>query len=150
VPIFLILCLLSGAAFFDALTKVELPGAPFGLGALILMAVIAKMFYWNRIDRTVLPSDRAGAVGLPGRRVRVFEAPHTEANYITREMAFRLARRYSGLLRGLVVLLLAALPVLFIVLRLPPPLTAASILTGIFIERWLFFAEARHVVTLYY
>ena len=29
-------------------------------------------------------------------------------------------------------------------------LAAASALLGVLIERWLFFAEARHTVTLYY
>ena len=29
-------------------------------------------------------------------------------------------------------------------------LAAASALAGAFVERWLFFAEARHLVTLYY
>ena len=30
------------------------------------------------------------------------------------------------------------------------PLAALSVLLGAFVERWLFFAQARHLVTLYY
>lgn len=150
VPSFLILCLLSGAAFFGALMPAELPGGRFVFIALMLLAVLAKGTYWARMGEIALPSDRAAAVGLPGRVAKVFEAPHTEANYITREMVFKVARRYSGLLRVLAIVLLAGVPLALMGLGLSLFATAGSILAGVFVERWLFFAEARHVVTLYY
>ncbi|MEO5630109.1 MAG: hypothetical protein ABIQ62_10130, partial [Thermomonas sp.] len=89
----------------------------------------------------------------------VFERPHTEANYITREMAFVVARTHARTLKLLAVALFAVLPIL---LMLPmwllvhidsaPWFTVAAIsaLAGAFVERWLFFAQAKHVVTLYY
>jgi DMSO reductase anchor subunit len=123
------------------------------------MLWMVKRRYWNDIDAP-LPLSRAAAVGLPrDRTVRVFERPHTEANYLTKEMGYVLARRHAAKLRTVAVVLLAVLP---IVLLLPvwlvvhvdaaPWLVAASVsaLLGAFVERWLFFAEAKHLVTLYY
>ena len=118
-----------------------------------------KRMYWRDIDKPV-PLSRADALGLPrDRTVCVFERPHTEANYLTKEMGYVLARRHATKLRAVAVVLIAVLP---IVLLLPvwlivhvdaaPWLVAASVsaLLGAFVERWLFFAEAKHLVTLYY
>lgn len=130
----------------------------FGVLALALLGLVAlKRAYWRDIDRAALPTTLASATGLAGARgMRPFEAPHTETNYLLREMGYVLARRHRGRLRvlALSLLLLAlafALPALFVgaaVGWLLPALLAAQL--GVFIERWLFFAEARHVVTVYY
>ncbi|HVR81703.1 MAG TPA: hypothetical protein VHF02_06440, partial [Luteimonas sp.] len=85
--------------------------------------------------------------------------PNTEANYITREMAFVVARKHSRRLRRLAIVLFAIVPVLcllpawwFVHLNAAPwfAMAAVSTLAGAFVERWLFFAEAKHLVTLYY
>jgi DMSO reductase anchor subunit len=120
---------------------------------------LVKHLYWRDIDQPwALP--RAAALGLPrDRAVRVFERPHTEANYLTKEMGFVLARRHSVKLRAIALALLSWLPLLLLFpvwfigqVDAAPWLVAASIsaLLGAFVERWLFFAEARHLVTLYY
>jgi DMSO reductase anchor subunit len=102
---------------------------------------------------------RADAVGLPGREVSVFERPHTESNYLTREMGFVVARKHSRKLRVIALLLFAVVPILlllpvwfFVHLDAAPWLALAGVsaLAGAFVERWLFFAEAKHLVTLYY
>ena len=96
---------------------------------------------------------------VAGSGATVFERPHTEANYLTREMGFVLARRHSRLLRAVAVTLFGVLPVLLLVpawmlvhLDTAPWFAAAAAcaLAGAFVERWLFFAEAKHLVTLYY
>ncbi len=92
--------------------------------------------------------------------MRGFEAPHTEENYLTREMGFVLARKHSARLRVIALVLFALLPV---ALALPAMLlqsialvticavaSALCVIAGTFVERWLFFAEAKHVVMLYY
>ena len=164
VPIYLVFALLSGAALLFVLMLWKLPGG-IGVGTLLpslsLIAVIAaltKFIYWREIDRAPLPADRAAAVGLPGRTVQTFEAPHTEANYITREMVFQIARHHANRLRLLAYALFAGVPLLLTLLGMAAPssaafalpLAAVSILAGVFVERWLFFAEAKHVVSLYY
>ena len=88
----------------------------------------------------------------------MFEHPHTEANYITREMAFVVARRHALRLRIATSLALVAAPLLATLLvatgLLSPVagvlLAALGLLAAAFVERWLFFAQARHVVSAYY
>ena len=104
-------------------------------------------------------ASRASALGLPvERQATVFERPHTEANYLTREMGFVLARKHARKLRAISLLLFGGLPLLACLLAWSAPgLATAAIalaalcgLLGALVERWLFFAEARHLVTLYY
>jgi DMSO reductase anchor subunit len=120
---------------------------------------VLKVMYWRDIDKP-LPLPRAAALGLPrDRTVRVFERPHTEANYLLKEMGYVLARRHARTLRRGAGLLFTVLPVVLLFpvwfvdgVAATPLLVAASIsaLLGAFVERWLFFAEAKHLVTLYY
>jgi sulfite dehydrogenase (quinone) subunit SoeC len=82
----------------------------------------------------------------------VFELPHTGDNYLMREMIFVVGRRHARKLRGLALALAAAGPA--VLLLLPGVwgigLAAVCHLTGALAARWLFFAEAEHVVGLYY
>jgi DMSO reductase anchor subunit len=137
------------------------PGAGVAKAGIALAALLGavKLHYWRAIDATPLPATRGDAVGLPAREVGVFERPHTESNYLTREMAFVVARRHAHRLRGLSLLRFAVLPILclFAIGRIESVapmawlwLAAISALAGAFVERWLFFAQARHLVTLYY
>lgn len=163
VPAYFGFALLTGGLLFAALTRLaggEVGNmAAFGAIALATALALLKWRYWRDIDATPLPATRGAAVGLPHRDVSVFERPHTEANYLTREMAFVVARRHARLLRGVALALFALVPALLmlpawvLVHAEPGPLYAAaalSALAGAFAERWLFFAQARHLVTLYY
>jgi DMSO reductase anchor subunit len=91
--------------------------------------------------------------------VRLLEPPHTETNYLLREMGFRVARKHATKLRSYACLLGGLGTALLTVLALLPRGALASLLVllaalagiaGVLIERWLFFAEATHTVTLYY
>ena len=164
VPTYLLFALLSGGLI--AAATLALSGN--SISHLIGLATMAACFtlwrikrqYWRDIDRGELPATRASALGLPAeRKVNVFEHPHTEANYLTKEMGFVLARKHSRRLRVIAIVLFAlvpalcALPIWLWVHSNAAPwllIAAVSILLGAFVERWLFFAEARHVVTLYY
>ena len=132
-------------------------GLPWLLVAIVVAALALKLAYWRDIDRSPLPQSRGDAIGLPQRTPSVFERPHTEANYITREMAFVVARRHARVLRIASVLLFALVPLLCLLLAWSQPgagwaipAAAGAALAGAFLERWLFFAQARHLVTLYY
>jgi DMSO reductase anchor subunit len=117
-----------------------------------------KLAYWHAIDMQSLPATRGDALGLPGRDISVFERPHTEDSYITREMAFAVARKHARRLRLIALVLFGAMPIVAAAAASWVPAAAAvafvvaalGALAGAFVERWLFFAEARHVVTLYY
>lgn len=162
VPVYLLFSLLTGGLLCAALVglggHVDNDVAVAGVVAAISLAVL-KWRYWRDIDTTPLAQTRADAVGLPGRDISVFERPHTEGNYLTREMGFVLARKHSRKLRIIATVLFAVIPALlmlpvwlFVHLDAAPWLTAAamSAMLGALVERWLFFAEARHLVTLYY
>lgn len=84
----------------------------------------------------------------------VFEHPHTGDNYLMREMIYVVARRHALKLRVIAVWCAAAVPLALIIV-LPATavtfaLAAMSHLAGALVARWLFFAEAEHVVGLYY
>ena len=68
-------------------------------------------------------------------------------------MGYAVARKHAAKLRNGVMALLA-LAVMFMVLAIavPPLAVIAAIAASAasVIERWLFFAEAQHVVTLFY
>ncbi len=130
---------------------------PCVLAAIAIALLALKLAYWRDIDRSPLPQTRGDALGLPRRMPSVFERPHTEANYITREMAFAVARRHARALRIASVLLFALVPLACLLLAWSQPgtgwtlpLATGCALAGAFLERWLFFAQARHLVTLYY
>jgi DMSO reductase anchor subunit len=131
---------------------------------LAIVTALWKHLYWDFIDRAALPASAESATGL-GRfgAVRSVEAPHTEENYLTHEMGFVLARKHSRRLRTICLVLIGLVPLLLAPLLWWTPtasepwivstcslLIAASIVAGSFVERWLFFAEAKHVVMLYY
>ena len=118
-----------------------------------------KLAYWRRTDSIEGPSLES-ATGLTGLgKVRPFEAPHTSASYLTKEMGYAVARRHAAKLRRIALWGGGAAPAL---------LAAASAMSGgwpgmglallavvlgmggVLIERWLFFAEAKHTVMLYY
>lgn len=90
-----------------------------------------------------------GAIG----EVTVFEQAHTAGNYLLREMIFVVGRKHAKKLRGIALLLAAVVPA-FIILISPTIFgygAAAVIhLAGALAARWLFFAEAEHVVGLFY
>jgi len=76
------------------------------------------------------------------------------------EMGYRIARRHAKKLRRIALVLGFIFPALLLLpsLVIPGPIGAALFavlaavlaLIGLFVERWIFFAEARHVVTLFY
>ncbi|UHQ22977.1 dimethyl sulfoxide reductase anchor subunit [Lysobacter sp. 5GHs7-4] len=164
VPVYLGFALLTGGTLLAALS----PWFGASAGALrclaLALAVLAvavtamKLRYWRAIDTAPLTVTRADAVGMAGRELSVFERPHTEDNYLTREMGYVLARKHARKLRMIALLLFGAAPVLLAALAwlLPNaawllfPLAAFAALIGALVERWLFFAQARHLVTLYY
>jgi len=163
VPVYVLFALCTGGLLVLALAPQDRArlgtAAAMVAMALLVALTLMKWRYWRDIDGAPLPATRGAAVGLPQRTVSVFERPHTEPNYITREMAFVVARKHAKWLRRLAVLLFGLLPLLcllpvalFMHLNATPwfAVAAASALAGALVERWLFFAEARHMVTLYY
>ena len=163
VPNYLALSLATGALLLDALA------AAFGFltlsfpliaTAALGLALWLKWRYWRHIDTSPGAATPETATGLAGLGpVRLLEAPSTQENFVQREMGYRIARKHAARLRVLAMALLYAVP---LALSLASPFldaaaaivaTLAAVLSatpGVLIERWLFFAEAKHAVTLYY
>jgi DMSO reductase anchor subunit len=163
VPNYLVLALMSGCLILDFLIRLW-SGRYAGIALLTSIVVLGawwmKERYWRLIDTTSARSTVAGATSLGSRgRVRVLEAPHTEENYLLKEMGFRIARKHRRRLRRIARLAGFAVPAVASVSGLVvggmagvivAGLGVASAALGLIAERWLFFAEAKHTVILYY
>lgn len=119
---------------------------------LILGAAILLSFRLGDRQFAARGSSLPSATGL-GPEVRPFAPPHTSPNYVMREMVHRVGRKHAQKLRLIAILLSAILPALLVLLPggLMTALPAFVVhLMGAFAQRWLFFAEAEHVVSHYY
>jgi sulfite dehydrogenase (quinone) subunit SoeC len=88
-------------------------------------------------------------LGVPS----VLDPAHTAGNYLKREMIFVVGRKHAAKLRKLALVLASALPALILILPFGVwgiALAAVLHLIGALAARWLFFAEAEHLVGLYY
>ena len=160
---YLTLGLAGGAVWVNAVIHVfDAPSA--GINVLVVLSLAAAWFvkfsYWRFIDNAPPTATVESATGL-GRfgKVRKFEGPHTEQNYLLKEMGYQVARKHAAKLRLYAQIAGFAIPLALSLLGMltgglfPVLLTilaAISVVIGLLLERWLFFAEATHVVTLYY
>ncbi len=131
------------------------------LGIILLAVSWAVKFWWavraGRAGFGESTMETATGLGSIGR-VRLLERPHATENYLTNEMVFRIGRKHAQKLWMIALLTGLAAPVVLLLLALvanPLSTTFAILasllfLAGVFIDRWLFFATARHAVSLYY
>jgi len=154
---------LMGASFAAA-------GGREGLGLILVLALlfviaawIAKLLWWRRLAelKPLSTPESATGLGFIGR-VRLLERPHVNENYLTSEMGFRVARKHAQKLAriafGVGGVFPAVIVIVLLILRAEPGwpaaialgLAALAHLAGTIVERWLFFAEARHAVMNYY
>lgn len=130
----------------------------FGVTLFFLFTVwYFKIVVWARIDKQKPTATVGSATGLGEDNVRLFERPHVNENWLTKEMGFRVARRHSLKFRIIAVTLGGVLPAAIIALPLaglvPHGVCWLAVIIhigGAMVERWLFFAEAKHVQSLYY
>lgn len=128
------------------------------LAAVLLVGLgVVQIVTWIIGDRRFaeVGASIGGATGLGTiGAVKVFEQPHTGPNYLMREMIYLVGRKHVAKLRAitLALLVLAPLVVLALAGRSVPGLALATVLHlgGALTSRWLFFAQAEHVVGLYY
>ncbi|NNF17094.1 MAG: dimethyl sulfoxide reductase anchor subunit [Gammaproteobacteria bacterium] len=162
-PVYLGFALASGAVIamcVRAFADTAPTSFMIGTLALLIGVWILKILYWRHSDAQDSTSTIGSATGLDALGdITQLDAPHTAANYLQKEMGFVVARKHATRLRRMAILLGAALPslVLFEILMTEGFLHdillligTASVMFSLCIERWLFFAEAKHVVTLFY
>ncbi|OBQ83341.1 DmsC/YnfH family molybdoenzyme membrane anchor subunit [Mesorhizobium sp. WSM3873] len=161
-PAYLIFSAMTGGLLLNGLLRSFGAGSTAVLAGALLATLAGwgwKLATWHYNDKLEIPTTANTATGLAGGTVRSIEWPHTEENYLLKEMGFRIARKHSAKLRRITQVLAFAVPAILLViaLALPRPFAAAASLlaalfqfAGMLVERWLFFAEAKHTVTLYY
>jgi sulfite dehydrogenase (quinone) subunit SoeC len=163
-PNFLLLALFTGAAWLAGAVAFADPAAArlvAAIGAVLGVAAgVVKLAYWRQIDTAPPAATIESATGLGGLgQVRMLESPHTEENYLLREMGYAIARKHASRLRTIALAIGFVAPVLLLVVgimlgvsadRMLLPVAAVVAVLGVYVERWLFFAEATHTVTLYY
>ncbi|WP_170783046.1 dimethyl sulfoxide reductase anchor subunit family protein [Ruegeria lacuscaerulensis] len=139
---------LAGGSLLAGQTSLAVP--------LLLAAAFVQAFYWWLGDKAFATSgtDLGTATGLGARgAVRAFEPPHTGTNYLLREFVFVVGRKHAEKLRIIAFVLAFMVPVLLLVLPFSHFFAALAVLShlaGVAVSRWLFFAQAEHVVGLYY
>ncbi len=145
--LFMVLSLAGGAAFSGLAVVAPL---------LMLTAGGLQLIAWQRGDGRFAArgTTLATATGLGGiGRVRQFAPPHTGSNYLLKEMVFRVARKHALRLRVIALICMSLIPAALLALApgsVGSGLAILSHITGVLTARWLFFAEAEHVVGLYY
>jgi DMSO reductase anchor subunit len=162
-PLYIVLALATGAILFVLVLRsfgADADVASWIALALLAIALVMKIAYWRSIDKAQRTYTTEAATGL-GQigKVRPLDPPHTQPNYVMREMGFRVARKHAQKLRRIAIATAFAIPVAALLLSLAPAgslalafsaVAAVSAAVGIVIERWLFFAEAEHVAMVYY
>jgi DMSO reductase anchor subunit len=125
------------------------PMALVAVGGVLLAVWRVGDGAFRRAGQTIGTATGLDRIGTPW----VFEPAHTAGNYLLREMIHVVGRKHAAKLRWIALALAALLPAL--VLLLPMGWAGVALagvihLTGALAARWLFFAEAEHVVGLYY
>lgn len=162
-PAYLVLGLATGAILLVLVAALFGAYRPtFAELALALLAIgfAIKIAYWRQIDSEGPRSTLGTATGLARfGEVRLLEMPHTEENFIMREMGYVVARKHARRLRIVAALALFVLPLVLLALALWSGPSSATLLgalatlsagVGVAVERWLFFAEATHASMIYY
>lgn len=122
---------------------------------LLLLAALLKLIYFHWIGQPAGPTINT-ALGFTRATVRLLDVGHSSDTFHNKEFGYQVARVRLQWLRVVCFLMAFLLPFLLMsgvfgqagVVSLL--VAALSTYAGVFIERWLFFAEARHVVNLYH
>jgi len=148
-PVLFLLYAMAGGALLAMQAKVA--------GLLILVLVALQWAAWmmgdGRFSGTGTTKGTATGLDRIGT-VTTFESAHTARNYILDEMVHIVGRKHSQKLRMISTIFLGVIPVLLLLAfdaSMPVAILAlVSHVVGVFASRWLFFAEAEHVVGTYY
>jgi len=155
---YLVLAFATGVLLLLAIAGGDLVGAPgvVGLaGVLVGAAAIIKAIYYYWIARSEGPTINT-ATGFTRARVRLLDPGHTHGTFLTHEFGYQPSAALVKVLKVAVFALAYVLPLLLLWAASAAPssgamiLATVSALAGAGVERWLFFAEARHVVNLYH
>ncbi len=163
---YLVMSLMSGAVLVMAITSIAgLKDASehmfIPVSILLILGFFVKTLYWQFILRRKAVSTAESATGLGGfGKVSLAGSPHSSDNYLLKEMGFAIARKHASKIRFIAAVLGFILPFILVgtAIYYTSGYTQSALVTGaalscmcgLVFERWLFFAEAKHAVTLFY
>ena len=160
-PVYILFSLTSGLVILNVITTLASAHSDSVVKVTVVSLIgslLLKRAYWRTITRKGITTlESATGLGVKGR-VKLLEPPHHGDNYLLKEMGFQIARKHSHKLRTIftlswVMTILCLGLSFFLSIHWLNLLAIISILTSgvaIVIERWLFFAEAKHTQALYY
>jgi len=147
-PILFLVIAVTGASIIAGLGEITL--------ILLLITAIIQVAYWIKGDRAFNKSKTTinTATGL-GREemIRLFASPHTGTNYLLREFIYIIGRRHASKLRLISLVMMIGIPIVLLSNSIHFGISMIATichLAGVLVSRWLFFAQAEHVVGLYY
>ena len=159
---YLLLSMMSGALLLLFLQQYYTGGSLPTVFTVYVMVSIAlagamKLVHYRVNGKGVAAATANTAIGLPGAQVRLLDVGHTAGTFLTDEFGYRVAASRLLTLRVASLLLAFAVPLALLAVLLAGMLgkvminvALLSMFAGLVIERWLFFADARHVVNLYH
>ena len=145
------LLFLAVDAFFGTL-KPQLQAVVMGLVVITLALKLVYFFWQGKPQGATIQT----ATGFSQASVRLLDAGHSAPTFLNREFGYQVAADQLLRLRIIMTLVTFIVP-LALVYCVFGGLVGAELLglawlimmAGLLLERWLFFAEARHVVRLY-
>ena len=154
VPInYMIMSIVGGKALYMALGKYVSNGfVPFmPLAFAVVIMLVGKVIYWCSKGMREKAFSVGSATGL-GKfgTVRLIDPPHDGSNYLMKEMIFTVARSHVNNVKISIILLWLMATVYSLIGYYYINLIVVFLFLGLLLERWLFFAEAKHVVRHYY
>ena len=164
-PIVFLICASSSGmlVFFSIVEVLHSEHFNYTFIAIAIVCITSSFIYLHWKSFRITSLEEAGstpesATGLADwGKVRLLESPHSNPNYLMKEMVYQIGRKHSNALRRISILFGAVIPIILLIIGLIIgfkmilfPIVAFCHLFGIYISRWLFFAEAQHSVSLYY
>ena len=157
VPInYIFLGLLTGLLLLISLLSYFQIGAAvleISLMIVLIFAFIGKAIYYIFIGSPSTLTVK-NATGIAGKTVRLLDTGESSDNFLTKEFGYVVSKNKIYLLRVVVFIMAFIIPSI-ILISSQITVTALIYITiinylGTFVERWLFFAEGKHIVNLFY
>ncbi len=155
---FVLLGLAAGAVLLTLITLIQGTYTPRILAmavAAIAAAAFSKLIYFSWIGQPAGPTINT-ALGFTRATVQLLDVGHASDTFLTKEFGYQVDRAKIIWARIIAIVVGFVLPLVLLTGLVGTPgvvhaaVAAILLMAGIFVERWLFFAEARHVVNLYH
>jgi len=152
---YLALGLMSGSLLLAAVQGIvagdlngTLQNAAIGLVVLGSVTKLIYLFWIGKPQGSTIQT----ATGFTQASVRLLDQGHTSNSFLNDEFGYTVEANKLLRLRGGMLVLAFILPFILLMLNSAALTLIAALLAigGLLVERWLFFAEARHVVRLYH